>query len=91
MHAAMQKMERLVLSRSGARHPGNPAYTWMWSNVVVDKNLAGEMYPRKSGGKDSPNKIDGPVATLTALSRAMLGVVQVAAPTYLYAVFGGKR
>jgi hypothetical protein len=33
-------------------------------------NYKDEIYPRKAGGKDSPNKIDGPVATFNALSVA---------------------
>jgi hypothetical protein len=32
----------------------------MFSNVVVERNYKDEIYPRKAGGKDSPNKIDGP-------------------------------
>jgi phage terminase large subunit-like protein len=42
----------------------------MFSNVVVSRNYKDEVYPRKAGGKDSPNKIDGPVATFNALSVA---------------------
>lgn len=69
MNPAMQLIERLTLSGE-IRHDGNPANTWMWSNVVVERNHKDEVYPRKAGGKDSPNKIDGPVAGLTTLSRA---------------------
>lgn len=69
MNPAMQSLERLVMD-GDFEHPENPAYTWMMSNVVVQRNYKDEIYPRKAGGKDSPNKIDGPVATLTALSVA---------------------
>lgn len=72
MNPSMQFLESLTLS-GGIRHDGNPALNWMMSNIVVDRNHKGEIYPRKAGGKDSPNKIDGPVAGLTALSRAMHG------------------
>lgn len=69
MNPAMQTLERLVMSQD-FEHPENPVFTWMMSNVVVNKNYKDELYPRKAGGKDSPNKIDGPVALLTALSVA---------------------
>lgn len=69
MNPAMQTLERLVMSGE-FEHPDNPAFTWMFSNVVVHRNYKDEIYPRKAGGKDSPNKIDGPVATLTSLSVA---------------------
>lgn len=75
MNPAMQFLESLTLSGS-IRHDGNPAGNWMFSNVVVERNHKGEIYPRKAGGKDSPNKIDGPVAGLTALSRAMHGEIK---------------
>lgn len=69
MNPAMQTLERIVLSGDLA-HDANPLLTWMFSNVVVERNYKDEIYPRKAGGKDSPNKIDGPVAILTAVSRA---------------------
>lgn len=84
---AMKVTERLV---AGARleHDGNPAMAWMISNVVVERNQKDEVYPRKAGGKDSHNKIDGPVACWTALSRAMR--VQDAAPQFQTLFFGGR-
>lgn len=75
MDPAMKMTERLVLAK-GLQHEANPAFAWMISNVVVERNYKDEVYPRKAGGKDSPNKIDGPVAMWTAMSRAM----QAAAP-----------
>lgn len=74
MNPAMQLVESLTLG-ANIRHEANPAFNWMWSNVVVERNYKDEIYPRKAGGKDSPNKIDGPVATLTAISRASQVVV----------------
>lgn len=70
MSPAMQMVERLVLAK-GLEHDANPAMAWMISNIVVERNYKDEIYPRKAGGKDSPNKIDGPVALFTALSQAM--------------------
>lgn len=89
INPAMQTMERLVLS-GRALHDGNPAFTWMWSNIVVERNQKDEIFPRKAGGKDSPNKIDGGVASLTALARAMVGPVQTE-KNYTMLVFGGTR
>lgn len=87
MDPAMKMTERLVLSKQ-LEHDGNPAMAWMISNVVVERNYKDEIYPRKAGGKDSANKIDGPVAFWTALSRAMLG----AAPEkeYQIIIVGGR-
>jgi len=69
MNPAMQTLERLVFQKK-LRHDGNPVLTWMASNVVVVPSHKDEVYPRKAGGKDSHNKIDGIVALLTALSVA---------------------
>jgi phage terminase large subunit-like protein len=62
-----------VLSKQ-LQHAGNAAMAWMVSNIVVERNHGGEIYPRKAGGKDSANKIDGPVALFTCLSRAIVHV-----------------
>lgn len=72
MNPAMQLVERLVLAK-GLEHDANPVMTWMVSNVVIELRND-ERFPRKAGGKDSVNKIDGPVALFTALSRAMQGL-----------------
>jgi phage terminase large subunit-like protein len=69
MDPAMKAVERLVLGRH-LRHAANPAEAWMASNVVVERNYKDEIYPRKAGGKDSKNKIDGMVALFNAISRA---------------------
>ncbi len=75
MDGAMKMTERLVLAKK-IQHDGNPAMAWMVSNVVTKRaDSNDEIRPSKAGGKDSPNKIDGPVAMFTALSRAMVGVV----------------
>ncbi len=69
MDPAMKAVERLVLGRQ-LRHDANPAMTWMVSNVVVERNYKDEIYPRKAGGKDSNNKIDGAIALFNAMARA---------------------
>lgn len=84
---AMKMCERLVLSEH-LQHDGNPAMAWMISNVVLAKNDRDELYPKKAGGKDSPHKIDGPVAFFTALSRAMS---EATTPEPFILVVGGRR
>jgi len=62
---------------------------WMVSNVVVYRAPSNdEIRPSKAGGKDSPNKIDGPVALFTCLSQAMIAQVQ---PVYQLFTFGGRK
>lgn len=84
MNPAMERFEQFV-SRKQFVHTGDPVLTWMASNVVVYRNYKDEIYPRKAGGKDSHNKIDGMVALLTALSRAAF---QVASPPSVYLTRG---
>ncbi|MCU0973721.1 MAG: terminase large subunit, partial [Burkholderiales bacterium] len=52
MNPAMQWLEKLVVERRFS-HPADPVLTWQASNVVVERNHKGEIYPRKAGGKDS--------------------------------------
>lgn len=72
---AMKEMERLVLAGEFI-HDGNGCLNWMMSNVVVQRNHKDEIYPRKAGGKDSPNKIDGPVAGMMGLTRLLVQPVK---------------
>jgi phage terminase large subunit-like protein len=88
MDPAMKLTERLVLAKH-LQHNGNPAMAWMISNVVVERNYKDEIYPRKAGGKDSANKIDGPVAMFTGLSRAMQA--QERPKAFQMIVLGGAR
>jgi len=89
MDAAMKMTERLVLGKT-LQHDGNPAMAWMIANVVVKRaDTNDEIRPSKAGGKDSPNKIDGPVALFTCLSRAMAAAERV--PEYKMFVLGAKR
>jgi phage terminase large subunit-like protein len=69
MDPAMRAIERTVALKTFS-YVENPALEWMFSNVVVFLNERDEKTPRKAGGKDSPNKIDGVVAILDAMSRA---------------------
>lgn len=50
-------------------HDGNPVTRWMFENVMVNEDKKGNIFPFKDSEK---NKIDGAVATITAMRRAML-------------------
>ncbi len=53
------------------RHEGNPVMTWMVSNLVVKVSKFNEL---RAPTKERPeNKIDGPIAMLMALGRALAG------------------
>jgi phage terminase large subunit-like protein len=51
-------------------HDGDPVMTWMISNVVAKEDAKDNVYPRKERPE---NKIDGVVALIMALGRAMQG------------------
>jgi phage terminase large subunit-like protein len=62
------QVENLVLERR-LKFDGNPVMTWMVSNLVVKISKFNEL---RSPTKERPeNKIDGPMAMLMALGRAM--------------------
>lgn len=64
----MKENEALVLSQRWA-HGGCPIMTWMMSNVVAKLDAKDNIYPNK---ERSENKIDGPVAGIMALARAVV-------------------
>lgn len=65
------QVENLVLEGK-LEFDGNPVFTWMISNVQVSvSKFSGLKHPTKSREE---NKIDGPVALLMALGRAMVSV-----------------
>ena len=64
----MKEFDALV--RSGRfHHTGDPVLEWMVSNVVCHTDKKENIYPNK---QTAQNKIDGVVATIMALSRALL-------------------
>jgi phage terminase large subunit-like protein len=67
MSAPMKELERLYLSGAIA-HGGNPLLRWMASNLVATKDPAGNLKPDRAR---STEKIDGMVASIMALGRAM--------------------
>ena len=64
----MKEVEALTVSRR-LWHDGNPAMTWMMGNVVARVDAKEHIYPRK---ETPAEKIDGPVALIMAMGRAML-------------------
>lgn len=68
---SMKEVEALTLSKRLAREP-NSCMDWMISNVTCKEDANGNVFPRK---EHRDNKIDGPVALFTALSRALLNDV----------------
>lgn len=64
----MKTVEALVLQKK-LIHDNDPALTWMASNVVAHLDAKDNIYPRKERPE---NKIDGIVALIMAISRAIL-------------------
>jgi phage terminase large subunit-like protein len=64
----MKRVEALVAEKLLA-HGNCPMLTWMMSNVVAQMDKKENIYPRK---EQPDNKIDGPVALIMAMNRALL-------------------
>ena len=69
MTGPSKELEKLVTSRN-LFHGGNPVLTWCAANVVVQQDPAGNLKPAKD---KSTERIDGIVALVIALSRAIGG------------------
>ena len=67
MSPPAKELERLVLGKEIA-HGGNPVLAWMMSNVIMSEDPAGNIKPNK---EKSSEKIDGVVALLMGLDRAI--------------------
>jgi phage terminase large subunit-like protein len=63
----MKELEKLVLE-GRLHHDGCPVTTWMISNVVCHTDAKDNIFPRKERPE---NKIDGVVAAIMALNRAI--------------------
>jgi phage terminase large subunit-like protein len=68
MTAPTKELEKLVVSGK-LRHGGHPVLRWMASNVAVEMDPAGNVKPSQ---KKSTERIDGIVATIMALGRALV-------------------
>lgn len=63
----MKELEKVTLE-GRIHHDGNPALAWMLGNVVAKEDANENIFPRK---EQRANKIDGAVALIMALSRAI--------------------
>lgn len=68
MAAPTKEFERLVVA-GAVHHGGHPVLSWCVSNVVVETDAAENKKPNK---KKSTERIDGAVACVMALGRAMV-------------------
>jgi len=67
MTAPMKELEKLILGHRLA-HGNNPVLTWMADNLVARQDPAGNIKPDKARSRE---KIDGMVALIMALDRAL--------------------
>lgn len=65
---AMRELEAAIVS-GRFHHDGNPILSWMMGNVVSKEDANGNVFPRK---ESNAKKIDGAVALLMGISRAMV-------------------
>jgi len=68
MSPPSKELMRLVLERRIA-HGGNPILRWNMDNIVVKEDEAGNIKPDK---KKATERIDGAVAAIMALDRAIV-------------------
>lgn len=68
MSSPSKELERLIIAKN-LRHDGHPVLRWNMSNVMTEGDAAGNIKPSK---KKSSEKIDGVVALIMALGRAMV-------------------
>lgn len=78
MSPPMKELEKLIISKK-IGHGGNPILSWMADNVVTKEDPAGNIKPDKS---KSIEKIDGIVALIMALDRALNGSASMKGSIY---------
>lgn len=64
----MKQLDGLIMD-GRIHHDGNPVMTWMMGNVTGHVDAKDNVFPRKERDE---NKIDGPVALIMAMSRALV-------------------
>lgn len=79
MSEPMKEFEAAVLE-GRFHHNGDPVLGWMVSNVVAFRDAKENIYPRK---EKEENKIDGAVATIMAIARAIVPVEVPPAPAVI--------
>lgn len=77
MSAPTKELHKLIVSKQ-LRHGGHPVLRWMANNLVVKQDEAGNVKPDKA---HSSEKIDGIVALVMALDRAIRHEAAPAAPS----------
>ena len=60
---------KTAMQAGRVQHNGDPVMTWMISNVTAKEDRRGNVYPRKDR---YDLKIDGPVAALMPIGRALV-------------------
>lgn len=70
MSEPMKEVEARVISRR-LWHDGNPVMTWMMGNVASKIDAKENIYPRKENESDPRCKIDGAVALIMSMGRAL--------------------
>lgn len=78
MSPPMKELEKLIISKR-LGHGGNPVLSWMADNVVSKEDPAGNIKPDKS---KSIEKIDGIVALIMGLDRALHGDTPLRSSVY---------
>jgi phage terminase large subunit-like protein len=78
MTAPVKEIERRILER-GISFGQNPVLKWMFSNIAVEQDAAGNL---KMSKKLSREKIDGPVALAMACGRAIVQEDEVEVGVY---------
>jgi phage terminase large subunit-like protein len=76
----MKHLDALMRARR-LLHDGNPITAWCLSNVVAREDAKGNVYPRKERDAE---KIDGAVALIMALARAMHEPTPTARPGFAF-------
>ncbi|WP_374289585.1 terminase large subunit [Pseudomonas fluvialis] len=81
MNAPTKELETRIIGTT-LRHPDSPVLNWMAANVCVEMDAAGNLKPSK---RKSTEKIDGIVAAIMALGRAMVNQDAPIDPTVIFA------
>jgi phage terminase large subunit-like protein len=87
MSPPSKELMRIVLDEKFI-HGGNPALRWMFDNVFIETDAAGNIKPSK---KKSSEKIDGAVATIMALDGAIRRSDKAAESSSSVWVFDGEN
>ena len=78
MSPATKELEKLVLQKK-MNHGGNPVLAWMINNMTLRTDPAGNIKPDKEKSSD---KIDGAVAAVMGISRAVFSWVEQTTSIY---------